>query len=92
MLEEGCSSQEIADRVGMTRQGVCRMLKRADIPIGRRGATRRVGAFIPHRTFGVIAEIAKEAGVSRSTMIKRIVEAVCSSPTDARRFLGKLAR
>lgn len=91
LLEEGHSSQEIAERVGMTRQGVCRMLKSVGCEIGRRGSSRRVGAFIPHKVFGVVDEIAREAGVSRSTMIKRIVGAVCSNPTDARRFLGKLA-
>ncbi|CAM5771932.1 hypothetical protein LMIY3S_03674 [Labrys miyagiensis] len=92
MAEDGHSASEIAEALQMKRRAVCALAARNGIVIGRRGGTRRVGAYVPRVTFGVVDKLATDAGISRSAMIGRIVKAVCGNVAAAKRFLGKQAR
>ena len=91
MVDEGHTSREIAEKLGINRQRVCRIAERAGIPIGKRGGTGRIGAYIPRSLKMSVRRQAEAKGVSVSAYIATVLGAVCSDDTVARKTLGRQA-
>lgn len=91
LAREGKSSREIAEIVGISRQRVCLIAQRFNVPLARPGS-RHFGLYVADRRARVIQDLAREAGVSPATMIERMLRVVADDGVDrARKMLGKLA-
>lgn len=89
--DDGMSSEQIASRLGITKQRVNRIANRAGILIGKQGGTGRIGAWVPRRLIASIGDLANDAGCSRSALLGRVIEAVFADKAMAMRLLGKAA-
>lgn len=90
LSSDGLSSREMADKLGVSRQFICRIAQRYSIPLARPGS-RRFGLYLSDNRARLIRELADEAGVSPATMIERMCRVVIDDgPDHARRRLGKL--
>lgn len=92
LSDEGMSSDQIAEKLGITKRRVNRIAKKAGLKIGKQGGTRRVGAWLDELSVDNIAVVAEEAGVSRSAMVARSLRAMYRDIPTAKKFLGKDAQ
>lgn len=92
-VDEGMSATEIAARMATTRQRIMRIAAQYRVRLQPRGGNRRVGAQFSAKRYAVIQRLAKEAGVSVSTMLNRIAAVVVDEGVPAAtRRLGTAAR
>lgn len=91
LSDDGLSSTQIAERLGISQRRVNRIAARAGLQIGKSGGSARLGCWVPRRLIGHIGDLANDAGCSRSAMVARVIEAVCSDPAFAKKLLGKEA-
>lgn len=91
LAREGMSSREMAETMGVSRQFICRVAHRFNIPLARSGI-RHFGLYVSDSRARHIQQLAREAGVSPATMIERMLRVVVDDgPDQARKRLGKLA-
>jgi len=91
LADDGLTSRQIAERLGISKRRVNQIATNAGFSIGKRGGTGRIGAHVPRLLIGNIADIAAEAGCSRSALVGRAIKAVFEDKATARRMLGKSA-
>lgn len=85
----GYTTRQIAKELGISRQRVSAILKRAGMPVGKRGATRFMGAHISRGVAAEASRMATEAGLSNSAMAALMIKIVVENPSQTKRLIER---